>query len=355
METLSGQASVRHQAEIIQGSAQRATAMVRQLLAFSRKQVLQPTVLNVDTVVGDLVRILERLIGEHIELTFRPGPGVHAINADRGQTEQVIINLCVNARDAMPGGGRLTIETANTELPEGFVRGTLELGPGAYVVLVVTDTGCGMSPDVQARIFEPFFTTKGDRGTGLGLATVYGIVKQSGGDIAVDSEAGRGTTFRVYLPAVRPAAPRDDAAAAATPEATGSETILLVEDEPAVRALATDFLKRAGYTVLSAGHPADALVVAEGTRRRIDAIVTDVVMPGMTGPVLVERIRVRRPDVAVLYMSGYSDVAIEQHGILAPDSVFLEKPFAAPTLCGKIREALARRRAARDARPAEAP
>ena len=331
---------IRRHAEIIHEAAQRAATMTRQLLAFSRKQVLQPTVLDLDSVVGGLMKIMGRLIGEHISLSFHRGPGRHRVNADRSQLEQVLMNLCVNARDAMPNGGSLVIETATTTVDGAFTRGGLELAPGAYVVLAVSDTGCGMTPEVQARVFEPFFTTKGpEHGTGLGLATVYGIVKQSGGDIAVDSELDRGTTFRVFLPATN-AEPALSETADTRPCARATETILLVEDEIEVRSIAAEMLKAAGYAVIEARDPEEALSILTKRSEPIALLLTDVVMPGMTGRALAERARAERPEIAVLYMSGYTDAIIAAHGVLEDSAVLLEKPFAASALRAKVREVL---------------
>jgi CheY-like chemotaxis protein len=285
-------------------------------------------------------RMLQRLIGEDVELRIRPAPGLGHVRADPSQLEQVVMNLAVNARDAMPGGGRLTIETADVELDERYAREHMAVAPGPYVRLAVSDTGSGMTPEVRARIFEPFFTTKErGKGTGLGLSTVYGIVKQSGGYIWVYSEPGVGTTFKIYLPRV--SAPCDAAETAAGPRAArGSETVLLVEDEPTVRSLAQKVLERHGYRVLSARNSADAVRLATGRPQPIPLLLTDVVMPGGSGPALAERLRADWPELRVLFMSGYTEYAAERAALVGPGSGFLEKPFLPDALARKVREML---------------
>ncbi|HTS10767.1 MAG TPA: PAS domain S-box protein [Candidatus Limnocylindrales bacterium] len=334
---------MRRNAEQIQMASQRATSLTRQLLAFSRKQMLAPKVLNVHSVVSEMEKILRRLIGEDIELETSTVADLWMVKADRSQIEQVIMNLAVNARDAMPEGGRLTIETANVELDSSFTRHSVVLAPGKYVMLAVTDNGCGMDAKTQAHIFEPFFTTKEKgKGTGLGLATVYGIVKQSGGYVWVYSEAGRGTTFKIYLPQIT-----DENAPAGTARATeskellrGSETVLLVEDESGVRQLAKEYLETSGYTVLEAENGNAALEVASRHGGTIHLLMTDVVMPGVSGKELVERVAKLRPGIKVLYMSGYTDHAVVHQGILENDAVLLQKPFTLATLASKLREIL---------------
>ncbi|MEK7447076.1 MAG: PAS domain S-box protein [candidate division NC10 bacterium] len=324
---------------LIEQTAMRAAALTKQLLAFSRKQVLEPRVLDLNGVVSGMVVMLRRLIGEDIDLAVRPGPDLGHVNADPGQVEQVIVNLVVNARDAMPQGGKLTLETANVELDARYVRQHPGARPGSYVMLAVSDTGIGMDAEIQARVFEPFFTTKEPgKGTGLGLSTVYGIVKQSDGYISLSSEPGRGTTFTIYLPRVE--APAATEGQVVSTPAGGSETILVVEDEDEVRALAREVLEQSGYTVLAASGPAEALGIAERHAGPIHLILTDVVMPHMSGPRLVKEIAPLRPGIKVLYMSGYTADAIAQHGILDPGLSLLQKPFLPHALARKVREVL---------------
>jgi PAS domain S-box-containing protein len=324
----------------IRTAATRASALTRQLLAFSRQQVLQPVVLNVIDVVGDLENMLQRLLGADVELEAHFAADVGNIRADQGQLEQVILNLAVNARDAMPTGGKLTIETANVELDEHYAQTHRPVVPGRYVMIAVSDTGIGMDAATQARIFEPFFTTKEPgKGTGLGLATAYGIVKQSGGFIWVYSEVGRGATFKIYLPRVD--APTE--AVAVPPElgtVAGTETVLVAEDDPLLLPLARDVLKRLGYTVLEARTPADAMAVAQAHKGIIHLLVSDVVMPGESGLQLARRLLALRPNLRVLYISGYSDEAIVRHGLLDPGTTFLQKPFSPAALARKVRELL---------------
>ncbi len=327
--------------EEIQKAAVRAADLTRQLLAFSRQQVLAPKVLELDALVTNLEKMLRRLIGEDVELRFAAKASRAAVRADPGQLEQVIVNLVVNARDAMPRGGRLTIETARVDLDAAYAweHGTVE--PGRYVMLAVTDTGVGIDRAAQARLFEPFFTTKEfGKGTGLGLATVYGIVKQSGGYIWVYSEPGRGATFKVYLPCVELAG---EPVAAPQPPARalgGTETILFAEDEPAVRNLARRVLEKHGYTLLLAATGRDGVQLAEQHGSPIDLLVTDVVMPEMGGRELAQRLTARQPGLKVLYLSGYTDDAIVHHGVLDAGVAFLQKPFKPDELVRKIREVL---------------
>jgi PAS domain S-box-containing protein len=319
----------------------RATALTRQLLAFSRKQVLEPTIINLNTLIRDMSQMVSRLIGEDVHLVPVLAPDLASVRADPGQIHQVIMNLAVNARDAMPSGGRLSIETSNVDLDGAYLLDHAVARPGAYVMLAVTDTGIGMSDQVRTRLFEPFFTTKEKgRGTGLGLATVYGIVQQSGGYIWVYSEPGQGTTFKVYLPAVD--AERPDASQATAPAAAqhGTETILLVEDEEAVRRLASVMLRRVGYQVIEAANPADAIAILEERRSVIAMLITDVVMPGSSGPALYERLLAHRPELKVLYMSGYTDDSVIRQGRLQPGAAFLQKPFTGEGLLRKVREVL---------------
>jgi len=284
--------------------------------------------------------MLRRLIGEDIDLVARPSSGLSSVQADAGQLEQVIMNLVINARDAMPVGGKMTIDTANVDLDEVYTARHVAVVPGPYVMLAVSDTGTGMSPDIQARIFEPFFTTKPkDRGTGLGLATVYGIVKQNSGNIWVYSEPGKGTTFKVYLPAVKDT-PERVSPRAQTRVQGGDETILLVEDDERVRGLAKQVLARSGYIVIEASNAEDALRIASGYSGPIHLLLTDVILPGVNGRVLAQQISERYPHTKVLYMSGYTDNAVVHHGVLAPGVAFLQKPFTPAAFARAVREVL---------------
>lgn len=325
----------------VQKAANRASSLTRQLLAFSRLQVLQPQVLDLNSIVSGMIQMLSRIIGENIELVFRPGGILGRVKADAGQMEQVLLNLVVNARDAMPSGGRLTIETSNVELDESYAQLHTVVKPGPYVMLAVSDTGVGIDAVTQARIFEPFFTTKEPgKGTGLGLSTVYGVVKQSDGYIWVYSEPGQGTTFKIYLPLATDAveAPKTPNAAAAP--AHGSETILLVEDEESVRSLVRDFLTSSGHTVLEAGDGPDAIHLAETHTGRIDLLVSDVVMPSISGRELSIELKKRLPHLKVLFISGYTDDSVVRHGVIEGDVAFLQKPFTMRSLASKVREVL---------------
>jgi len=334
---------MRQDMEEILRAAHRAAGLTRQLLAFSRQQVLAPRVLDLNEVVQTVDKMLGRLVGEDIELQSVLAPGLGHIKADPGQLEQVIVNLAVNARDAMPTGGKRTIETADVEMAETRGRDLTTVPAGRYVMLAITDSGTGMDEDTKARIFEPFFTTKEQgKGTGLGLATVYGIVKQSGGFIWVYSEPGHGTTFKIYLPRVEGAA---DALAppvgtAAVPR--GTETVLIVEDEEAVRALAKTALARKGYRVLEAANGGEALLLCESERAPIHLLVTDVVMPGLGGADLAQRLAPLRSEMKVLFISGYTDRAAARHGTMQPGAAYLEKPFSLDALARKVREVLDR-------------
>jgi len=322
-------------------AADRAAELTRQLVAFSRRQILRPRVLDPAEVVEGIVPMLRRLLGEHIALITHKEPGLGHVKADSSQLEQVIVNLAVNARDAMPEGGQLTIETANVELDAEYGWAHPEVSPGRYVLLSFADTGIGMEPDTQARAFEPFFTTKeSGNGTGLGLATVYGIVKQSGGSIYLYTEPGRGSTFKIYLPLVEEEPTVETRRPSLHPATTGSETILLVEDNAAVRAFARRVLEEPGYTVLEAASGAAALMLAASGGRSIDLLVTDVVMPGVQGHQLAERLWADRPDMPVLYISGFTETSVISHGISRHRVSFLPKPFTAEALALAVRHIL---------------
>ena len=327
-------------AEEIEKAGQRAVSLTRQLLAFSRQQVLEPVILNLNTLVSDMEKMLPRLIGEDVTLELNLDPGLAQVKADHGQIEQVIMNLAVNARDAMLDGGKLTIQTANVELDLAYTRQHPGSRVGQYVMLAVSDTGTGIDPEIQSQIFEPFFTTKErDKGTGLGLATVYGVVKQSGGYIAVDSEKGKGACFSVYLPRVEQPVPTEIKTAAPA-NIRGSETVLLVEDAEPLRKLANMFLRDSGYNVLTAADGGEALEVARNHAGPIHLLLTDVVMPGINGRVLAERLAPRQPGMKVLYMSGYTDSFIAGHGVLEAGTHLLHKPFTQDVLARKVREVL---------------
>jgi two-component system cell cycle sensor histidine kinase/response regulator CckA len=335
------EAAARNAKEILD-AAQRASTLTRQLLAFGRRQVLCPVRLNLNDTVSNLVGMLRRVIGENIDLQIVCDPGLPAVRADQGQLESALMNLVVNARDAMPNGGRIVIETSAVFLDEAYCGSHVTVRPGHYVRLAVTDTGVGMSSEEQVRVFEPFYTSKpGAKGSGLGLATVYGIVKQSGGYIWVYSERGVGTTFKIYLPVDRADRPATAAAHSPGDWTRGTETVLLVEDADMIRHLAREIIGRAGYCVLEASDADEAMTVASRHSGVIDLLLTDVIMPGASGVDLVGRLRTVRPDVAILYMSGYSDNAIVRNGLLTEGAAFLQKPFTPENLLRKIREALA--------------
>lgn len=324
----------------ISHAGERAASLTRQLLAFSRQQVVTTKAVNLNTIITDIDRMLRRMITENIEICTVLEPNLDAVLADRGQIEQIVINLAINARDAMPNGGRLTIETANVELDASYIANHSGVTPGHYVLLAVSDTGIGMNSATQAQIFEPFFTTKSEgHGTGLGLSTVHGIVKQTGGDIWVYSEIGHGTSFKIYLPRTSEqttsAGNRNDRISN-----TGSETILVVEDEEGVRRLLCAVLSRAGYTVLAASTPLEAIRLCENHNGVIHLTITDMVMPGLAGPEVVERLASIRPGIKALFMSGYTNHAALRNGILNPQMSFLQKPFTAPALTAKVREIL---------------
>ncbi len=320
----------------------RAESLTRQLLAFTRQQVLEPRILDLNAVVVDVQKMLRRLIGEDVLVSTVLGLNLSPVKVDPGQLEQVIINLAVNARDAMPRGGKLILETSDVELGESNVSTCLDTRPGHYVMLAVSDTGTGISPEAKKRIFEPFFTTKSvGKGTGLGLAVVHGIVKQSGGSIDVCSEVGVGTTFKIYLPAVASHLGSADAASKMeAPQPGGKETILLVEDEADVRELAAFALESYGYTVLAATNGSNAIEVLKRFNSRIDLLVTDVVMPLMSGRELSDKLLAERPDLMVLFVSGYTDDAVVRHGVLQAQTAFLQKPYTPGTLARKVRSVL---------------
>jgi CheY-like chemotaxis protein len=333
--------ALRREVELVRGAAERAARLTHQLLAFSRKQVLEPRVLDLNETLAGIEPLLRRLIGEHIEISVRPDPGLGRVKADPGQLEQVILNLAVNARDAMPQGGDLVLETANVAVDEGTARRTPDLAPGSYVVLSVTDNGQGMDAATRAQIFEPFFTTKEvGKGTGLGLATVYGIVKQSGGFIEVDSAPGQGASFRVFLPRVDEEATATESTKTPGSRLRGSETVLLVEDDESLRTLAREILTVQGYVVLEAPSPREALRIQHAHEGRIDLLLTDVVMPEMNGPQLAEHLKVARPEMAVLFMSGYTGAALTQLGGTELAGHLLQKPFTPDGLSRRVREAL---------------
>src|SRR5580698_5551052 len=343
LDRLGPDPALRGPAQEIAGASQRASSLTRQLLAFSRKQMLAPKILDLNGVVTENLKMLTRMIGEDIELVMVPASELGTVRADAGQIEQVIMNLAVNARDAMPAGGKLTIETSNVSLDEDYARFHAPLRPGNYVMLAISDTGAGMDSETQSHIFEPFFTTKGPKGTGLGLSTVYGIVKQSGGYIWVYSEAGKGTTFKIYLPRVAetvesPAqivVPADSVAAE-----PGTETILLVEDEANLRYLARQFLEKQGYRVIEAADGAVAMQIAVAHEGTIHLLLTDVIMPGMNGRELAQRVSEIRPNMKVLYMSGYTENVIGRNGTLDAGVRLLQKPFTLRDLKSKVREVL---------------
>ncbi len=326
--------------EEIKRAALRASSLTRQLLAFSRKQVLQPKLFNLNDLVADMSKMLQRLIGENIEMTTCCGPEA-PINADPGQIEQVLMNLVVNARDAMPNGGRVTVETSRVEIDEGYASTHINVQPGPYVMLAVSDTGSGMDAETRKHIFEPFFTTKElGKGTGLGLSTVYGIVKQSGGNIWVYSEPDHGTVFKVYLPAVAQTNVETNAAPKAYAIPRGTETILIVEDEPQIRQLASECFTHCGYNVLSTADGLEALQLIERLQEPIDLILSDVVMPKVSGRELAERVSLLWPSTKVLFMSGYTNDAIVNHGIMDGATWFIQKPFALDALARLVREVL---------------
>ena len=322
-------------------AAESASSLTRQLLAFSRKQLIEPRVLDLNELTASLHKMLVRLIGENIELKTVQSKKLGATKIDPGQFEQILVNLAVNARDAMPDGGKLVIETANVELDEEYCRVHSYAQVGSYVLLAVSDTGCGIPEDVKSHLFEPFFTTKPKgHGTGLGLATIYGAVRQAGGFVEVYSEVGKGTAFKIYLPRVAEKPEKLNQELHALEVQGGSETVLLVEDEKIVRDLALRILKRLGYHVIHASDGGKAFMLAESYTERIDLLMTDVVMPGMNGRQLAERLSKIHPEMKVLYTSGYTENAIAHHGIIDEGLNFIGKPYALQVLAPKIRDVL---------------
>lgn len=341
-ESIPPEDPLREAIDEIRKAGQRAAALTQQLLAFSRKQVLEPKILDVNAIIADMQKMLHRLIGEDVALKFEPGAELGSVKADRGQFEQVILNLAVNARDAMPQGGELTISTSNAELTEKDVLQYRYVIPGRYVMLKVIDTGTGMDAETQSHIFEPFFTTKEKgKGTGLGLATVYGVVKQSEGYIWVDSAPGKGTTFRIYLPRAKGAAQQTAAEEREAKRGIQTGTILLVEDEVSLRKLTRKILLDMGYVVLEAGDAEEAIRVAAVSGGAVDVLLTDVVMPGMSGGELARKLSAEFPKMRILFMSGYTDGAIEVRGNLKPGLVVLRKPFTRDALLRAIEGAIA--------------
>ena len=343
LDQLSALDPLRGYAEEVLKAADRAAALTNQLLAFSRRQIQQPRVFEVNSVLAHTEKMLRRLIGEDVDLSFRLNPDAGNIKADPGHLEQAIVNLATNARDAMPKGGHLLIETSAVTLDVSYTNTHIGVRPGDYVMIAVSDNGQGIDAETRRRVFEPFFTTKEKgSGTGLGLAMVYGIVKQAGGDIWVYSEVGTGTTFKLYFPKVSGPGVEERKAGEAEPE--GVETILVVEDEQGVRDLTTKMLKRLGYHVLAAASGAEALEVAKAHRGSIALAVTDVVMPNMSGAELAEELRRTLPGIKVVFISGYTENAISQHGVLEEGVAFLAKPFSREALAKKLRDILGERR-----------
>jgi CheY-like chemotaxis protein len=334
---------VRWEAKQIQEAGERAAVLTHQLLAFSRRQTVQPKVLNLNDVITDIQKMLRRLIDKTIEMHLNLDPKLGSVEVDIGQLTQVLMNLVVNSRDAMPKGGKLTIETSNVELNDTYLEKHLEVAPGPYVLLSVSDTGVGMDTEDQRHIFEPFFTTKEEgKGTGLGLSTVYGIIRQNNGYIWVYSELDQGTVFKIYLPRVLE--DEDELLLMPRPvqvtSLVGTETILLVEDEANVRLVARKFLQKQGYTVLEAGHPREALELCRQDNHQIDLLITDVIMPNMSGRELAEQLNRMYPQLKVLYVSGYTNEALNQYGVIGAGISFLEKPFSSESLAHKVRETL---------------
>jgi hypothetical protein len=343
LDELSALDPLRGYAEEILKAADRAGALTNQLLAFSRRQIMQPKVINVNAVVLQTQKMLQRLIGEDIELVLNLGTNVGNIKADPGHVEQAIVNLAVNARDAMPMGGHLTIETSGVVLDETYARTHMGVKPGSFTMIAVSDDGHGMDAETRRHIFEPFFTTKEKgKGTGLGLATVYGMVKQTGGDIWVYSEPGHGSSFKLYFPSVLEPVSDSSGGDASATRGSGGETVLVVEDEQAVRDLTVRILRQLGYTILTASSGAEALEISQSHTGHIDLLLTDVVMPNMSGRQLADHLRAARPDTKVLFLSGYTENTVVHHGVLDAGVDFLPKPFSRENLSKKMREVLAK-------------
>jgi PAS domain S-box-containing protein len=343
LDELSTLDPLRGYAEEILKAADRAGALTNQLLAFSRRQIMQPRVINVNAVMIQTQKMLQRLIGEDIELILKLGTNVGNIKADPGHVEQAIVNLAVNARDAMPLGGHLVIETADVRLDENYARTHMGVKPGEFTMVAVSDDGHGMDAEIRRHIFEPFFTTKDKgKGTGLGLATVYGMIKQAGGDIWVYSELGQGSTFKLYFPRVSEPLSESNGGDAVLAKPSGGETILVVEDEQAVRDLTVRILRQVGYTILTASSGAEALEICQAHPGHIDLLLTDVVMPNMSGRQLADRVQVDRPKTKVLFLSGYTENTVVHHGVLDAGVDFLPKPFSRESLSRKLREVLAK-------------
>jgi two-component system, cell cycle sensor histidine kinase and response regulator CckA len=341
LESLAENNPVRTDIEQIWDAGKRAATLTAQLLAFGRKQILQPEILDLNEIIIQMSSMLRRLIGEDIDLAAMPSPDLGLIHADPAKIQQVVMNLAVNARDAMPQGGKLTLETANVNFNESFIKEHSEIRTGSFVMLAISDNGMGMDSETKAHLFEPFYTTKGKgKGTGLGLATVYGIVKQSNSFIWVYSEPGKGTAFKIYFPRVEGKSAHRAIKEEKEQEYLGMETVLLVEDEGAVRNLACRVLRERGYKVIEAGNGMDAIRLAGEYAGEIHLVLTDVVMPGMSGSVLVSQMQAARPGIKALYVSGYTDNAIVHHGILDSEVAFLEKPFSPGRLASKVREVL---------------
>ena len=332
---------VRSGLEEILKAGERAASLTRQILAFSRKQVMQPIVLDLNSVIAEIEKMLKRMIGEDIELRTAPQEDLGNVKADPGQMEQVLVNLVVNARDAIPSGGKITIETRNVYLDETYAKGHVAVAAGHYVMLAVSDTGTGMNEEIRQHIFEPFFTTKETgKGTGLGLSTVYGIIRQSGGTIWVYSEPAKGTTFKIYLPRVQESAEEYKRPVPSTDLARGTETILLVEDDELVRKLAREVLETSGYRVLEAASGEGALSICEENKDVIHLLLTDVVMPRMSGREVANNLLSLHPEMRIVYMSGYAENAIVHHGVLEQGTWFIQKPFSPHALALKVREVL---------------
>jgi CheY-like chemotaxis protein len=357
MDGLKPSDPLREDLEAVQRAAGRAAELTRQLLAFSRQQVLQPRVLDLAQAVRDVQPMLRRIVGEDVALTVLPahvpGQAGAKVHADPGQVEQIIMNLVINARDAMPRGGQITIEVDSAFLDDEYVAQHVNVAPGHYVMLAISDTGSGMDKETMAKVFEPFFTTKPkDKGTGLGLSTVYGIVKQSGGDIWVYSELGKGTTFKIYLPRTEQPEQAQQAHGGAQRSLRGTETVLIVEDDDDVRGIMCTTLRRNGYNVIEAQNGGEALLVCEKFKAKIDLLVSDVIMPRMSGRELTDRIRPLRPLTKILFVSGYTENAILNHGVLDSGVAFFQKPITPEAFAAKVRDVL---NAAAPAEPAAAP